>query len=406
MPLLLIVPLIIQAATVGEALSVTSVKETLGKIDNAHTINFKLSSDETLTVKDGASANFLEFKVGEIYSLTTTGVAASATTFSSANAANFGTVHLLNKAAHAIAKLYEPAPSTSANAKTNVGSAIYYGVIPTTMQSIDAQVNTHTLLTNTGTHTSVGAFYKIKPEWCGEVLTIYGVNRKVAASITSGGWAGSSGVQTIKVSACPPSAKGDPHVTNVKGERFDLLKSGMRSLVQYPRDATSDPSLVVMARIVRADAKWCENTFIEQVQAHGSMLGANVRVTMGKLRSPGPFTVFVDEKAMTLDEVVEKGPLPLPRHGGYITALNGKARKILLTLAHGVTVRVAHVKHTHFQFLNVDVSGLMDLPGEVGGLLGLDDHSGEEQDNCKWKRSARKFQEASSEEISSVISVS
>jgi len=176
------------------------------------------------------------------------------------------------------------------------------------------------------------------------------------------------------------SAKGDPHVSNMKGEKFDILKSGTRVMVEYPRESSSDPSLLVTAQIVRADAKWCENTFIESVHAHGSMLGSTVSFTMGKLRSPGPFNVKIDQKSMSLSEVV-KHEVPLPAHGSY---LSGDAAQMTL-LSQGVSIRVELIKHSHFQFFNLDVGGLSSLPGEVGGLLGMADHSGEAHNDCKWK---------------------
>jgi len=74
---------------------------------------------------------------------------------------------------------------------------------------------------------------------------------------------------------------GDPHVTNVKGERFDLRRSGVSELIRLPRHVAEgqQPLLTVLGR-VETDQN-CVETFIKQLEFGGGWLSTSGRLVFG-----------------------------------------------------------------------------------------------------------------------------
>merc|ERR1719145_361182 len=68
---------------------------------------------------------------------------------------------------------------------------------------------------------------------------------------------------------------GDPHVTNVDGERFNIMRAGVHELLRLPRRAQSrsgdsdvEPLLDVMAS-VEWDKKDCNDPYVKEVELKG-----------------------------------------------------------------------------------------------------------------------------------------
>lgn len=95
------------------------------------------------------------------------------------------------------------------------------------------------------------------------------------------------------------SAEGDPHVTAITGERFDLYKTGWSTFIEIPRDSESGGSPEFL---VRANVRpyWgedqCAPSFIEEVTISGSWVGKQViGVRAGSLETSRPFAFKFDE---------------------------------------------------------------------------------------------------------------
>jgi len=140
------------------------------------------------------------------------------------------------------------------------------------------------------------------------------------------------------------SAVGDPHLQNVHGERFDLMKPGKHVLINIPRGERADKALLR----VQADAQrlggQCTDMYFQEVNVTGSWAGAKVQKT-GGLR-------YHAQEAGERARWMRFGP-------------------VQLKVAHGHT-------REGIKYLNLYVKSLSRTGFAVGGLLGEDDHSEEE----------------------------
>lgn len=134
------------------------------------------------------------------------------------------------------------------------------------------------------------------------------------------------------------SGKGDPHLTNMQGERFDLYRSGVHALLQIPRKALPEETVLrVEADAVRKGAA-CADLYFQTVNITGSW----AEETGGKLQ------FFADEG------VADKS---WRRFG-----------EVDLKVVGGKT-------GTGITYLNVLVKHLSKVRFPVGGLIGNDDHT-------------------------------
>merc|ERR1719201_1095908 len=95
------------------------------------------------------------------------------------------------------------------------------------------------------------------------------------------------------LSECNPSAsgRGDPHMTNIHGEKFNIIRQGYAPLVSIASEGT--PHLEVMALI--QGAKKCQKKmFITHVNSSGSWLEKTVAVSVGAQIDSKAFSVTVD----------------------------------------------------------------------------------------------------------------
>jgi hypothetical protein len=136
------------------------------------------------------------------------------------------------------------------------------------------------------------------------------------------------------------SAVGDPHLQNIHGDRFDLMKTGNHVLINIPRGMSAANALLrVQAEAIRLGGH-CADMYFQAVNVTGS---------------------WADAK----------------QHGGYhYAAWHDEAKtpewialgKVELKVVHGRTV-------SGFLYLNVYVKHLGRTGFAVGGLLGEDDHA-------------------------------
>jgi len=165
--------------------------------------------------------------------------------------------------------------------------------------------------------------------------------------------AASACTQLFPTNANSASSTGDPHVTNVLGERFDLLKRGTHVFVQVPRGADAEHTLL-------------------RVEAN---------VTGGKLCD----YAFVSELKMTGKWVAELTP-SVQQHDLHFVALPWGTVRVK-SWRHSVGPTHMKVSYGHMAsgltYLNFHVGHLAELNLPVGGLLGVDDHTGaSSKENC------------------------
>jgi len=142
----------------------------------------------------------------------------------------------------------------------------------------------------------------------------------------------------------PASAVGDPHLQNVHGEKFDLMKEGKHVLIHIPRKSVQNVLLRVDAEAQRLGAGKCADIYFQTLNITGAWADETKR---GGLRYSA--------------HDVGGTQAPWMRFGG----------RLQLKVAHGRTRRGV-------KYLNLYVKGLERAGFAIGGLLGEDDHSAEE----------------------------
>merc|ERR1719386_377984 len=182
-------------------------------------------------------------------------------------------------------------------------------------------------------------------------------------------------------------AGGDPHLLNIKGERFNINRIGKAPLVSITSDGAAH--LEVMALI--EGVKQCQKKmFITQVNASGSWLEKNVAVQVGSNVEKGAFSLTIDGKEVWSPPVAGYQPPTVAKtvfnHANKfsIDELSAKATPanqpgLEITTAHDVKLKIVRPlrRPTAPPHLNFDIQGLKKIPLalKIGGLLGQDDHS-------------------------------
>jgi len=191
-------------------------------------------------------------------------------------------------------------------------------------------------------------------------------------------------------------ASGDPHVTNYKGDKFDILKTGTVPLIKI-----SDENTVLLEvkgliqRFGTAATTACVSTFFTEITFDGAWVN-NKLVTVRATGSENKFSMIVDgqpatlpyghntttksKKQVVLDGRGEKLPFEtfVP---SYISDENDPHQ--IRFDGHGDNRGISmHIKERSREmsmnrgFLNFFMNGLSKVKGKkIGGLLGDDDHS-------------------------------
>jgi hypothetical protein len=135
------------------------------------------------------------------------------------------------------------------------------------------------------------------------------------------------------------TATGDPHLKNVFGERFDLMRPGRHVLINIPR---GEP---------------IENTYL-RVEADASRLGGQCA------------DLYFQELNITGSLAEEK------KAGGYRYQARGDNETPDWLHFGKIDLRIVHGRTDHgIEYLNFYVKHLKRAGFAVGGLLGEDDHS-------------------------------
>merc|ERR1719343_257407 len=135
------------------------------------------------------------------------------------------------------------------------------------------------------------------------------------------------------------SAVGDPHLQNVHGERFDLMKAGHHVLINIPRGASAEEALLRVQADARRLGGNCDDMYFQELNVTGSWAEA---------KQAGGYHHSVSQSGVESPEWIAFG-------------------KVELKVVHGLT-------NSGFRYLNVYVKHLGRAGFAVGGLLGEDDH--------------------------------
>jgi len=132
------------------------------------------------------------------------------------------------------------------------------------------------------------------------------------------------------------AATGDPHLQNIHGERFDLMKPGKHVLIHIPRGEPAETTLLSVEAEARQLGGQCADMYFQEVNITGAWV-----------------------------EAKQTGGLRFQAQGeGMSWAKFGQVR---LKVAHGRTQQGT-------QYLNFYVKHLGRARFAIGGLLGEDDH--------------------------------
>jgi len=164
--------------------------------------------------------------------------------------------------------------------------------------------------------------------------------------LNTGGW-GHIAIDDITISAAltptptpTASAIGDPHMQNIYGQRFDLMRPGKVMLINIPRGSVGKDALLAVEADARRLSRHCADMYFQQVNITGAWAD--------KTESGGFF----------YDALTEREP----------RARWDKFGPVELKVVHGLT-------NSGIRYLNLFVKHLGQTGLAVGGLLGEDDHT-------------------------------
>lgn len=190
--------------------------------------------------------------------------------------------------------------------------------------------------------------------------------------------------------------QGDPHVTNIKGEKFNILQTGNHTLVHMPQSAETERTLFdVQALITRSENQnlnRCYESWIQKVWITGRWLGETkmlefFTVADDEFNSPRTIQMRIDNLPATspencskqlarfLFEVKPPETIPAkPTH--FHRTIVTQTVKLYIGLAV-VDVSWAYMltKDGGNNHLNVATSYRKGENISIGGILGLDDHT-------------------------------
>jgi hypothetical protein len=135
------------------------------------------------------------------------------------------------------------------------------------------------------------------------------------------------------------AAVGDPHLQNIHGERFDLMKPGRHVLINIPRGMSAENALLRVQADARRLGGHCADMYFQELNVTGSWAEAKQR---------GGYHYSASLLEIKTPEWVALG-------------------KVELKVVHGST-------DSGLMYLNLYVKHLGRAGLAVGGLLGEDDH--------------------------------
>jgi len=133
-------------------------------------------------------------------------------------------------------------------------------------------------------------------------------------------------------------AVGDPHMTNILGQKFDLAMPGNHVMVRLPKGAQYDALLQITCKVKRMSAS-CADTYIQDLNITGS---------------------WVEQRGDAM--------LTFSAQHGHLQQQWMDIGKVQVKVVRGTTK--TGIKYLNMFTKHLSTTGLM-----VGGILGEDDHT-------------------------------
>jgi len=201
---------------------------------------------------------------------------------------------------------------------------------------------------------------------------------------------------------CSAGVVGDPHLTNLHGEKFDI-HDGLHRLVHYPRGASKEDALfMVDARAVdMGKDKDCYSVYLDNIKLSGKWMGDEISISSSMTgSSPDAFFMSFANERMDWPTLAKrqdthlnlKGTMPVTvttstRKASGEDAMGGQELSFKVGEQNPVLVQVwsskAHnalTREKEVSYLNVQIK---NLPDDVGGIIGLDSYSRPSDARCE-----------------------
>jgi hypothetical protein len=204
--------------------------------------------------------------------------------------------------------------------------------------------------------------------------------------------------------SAPPSSEGDPHITTITGEKFDLWKMGWSTFMQIPQypESTKDVKLLISGNVKKYwGADVCAPAYLDEVKISGNWVGGKtVQIFSGSLESEKNFTVSIDGGPRRRIENADSTVFHDDEDMSVVGAVKSEDPEhwrpdaVVLVSTEGTTVEVS--QHTEGRYeesmamLDISVTELDQVSDTIGGWLGVDGSSvaGEAPPECAARRPA------------------
>jgi len=179
------------------------------------------------------------------------------------------------------------------------------------------------------------------------------------------------------------SAVGDPHVSTITGDSFDLWRTGWSTFVKIPLEVSEEPDkLLVRGEVRPYGGSPCAPSYLQQVRINGTWLGGHeVSVHGGSLESSSPFSVVREKsspvylKREGVTEFINEKGVSLRGWIGKDLKDWGPDARVELTVGDANVTIVQHTEgrgESSNAMLDLSVSGLESVVDTIGGWLGVD----------------------------------
>jgi len=193
---------------------------------------------------------------------------------------------------------------------------------------------------------------------------------------------------------CPcgnPNAYGDPHLTNMHGESFDIVREGVNTLLLLPKkaDVLQNTTLRVDASIEHpGNGSKCGGYFIVRLWIKGTLLGEDIEVSTNGWDVEGKDNLAIKAGSTTFNNQADVASFV--SNGKYSLTLNDERNDLAGQQHVNNRLKFAsltiHLKGADLivdwstgknkpNSLGFRATHLSELGNEWGGLLGADDHN-------------------------------
>jgi len=178
-------------------------------------------------------------------------------------------------------------------------------------------------------------------------------------------------------------AIGDPHVSTITGDSFDLWRTGWSTFVKIPLEVSEKPDkLLVRGEVRPYGGSPCAPSYLQQLRINGSWLGGHeVSVHGGSLESSSPFSVvreggspvFLKQDGVT--DFINEKDISLRGWIAEDHEVWGPDARVELLVGNANVTIVQHTEgrgESSSAMLDLSVSGLESIVDTIGGWLGVD----------------------------------